>query len=100
LSEEKLKTLVDSLVKIREAINELLAKITPKTLAEVEKAIPEECRDLLTYEENNTYFILKPRAYLGSENFVKVLDTVKQFGGEYISAGKNSHFRILKGVQA
>lgn len=97
MSEEKLKTLIDDLIKIREAINSLLAKIAPKSLEQLKQSIPQECRDLLTYEQNQNYYIIKPRQFLGSENFAKVLDTVKEYGGEYVSKGKESHFRVLKG---
>ncbi len=98
MSEEKLKTLIDDLIKIREAINSLLAKICPKSLEEVKTSIPQECKELITYEENQKYYILKPKAFLGSENFGKILNAIRGFGGEYVSAGKNSHFRILKGA--
>jgi len=38
--------------------------------------------------------IIKPRQFLGSENFAKIASTVRGIGGEYISAGKESHFRV------
>jgi len=97
MAEEKVKALVEDLIKIREAINTLLAKICPKSLEQLKTSIPQECRDLLTYEQNQNYYILKPKAYLGSENFAKILHAVREFGGEYVSSGKDSHFRVLKG---
>ena len=55
---------------------------------------PEDLRSLLSFEEQADAVILKPRQFLGSENFAKIADIVKQHGGEWVSAGKNSYFRI------
>lgn len=55
---------------------------------------PEDLRTLLSFEQKEGFCIIKPRQFLGSENFAKIADIVKQHGGEYISAGKESHFRI------
>jgi hypothetical protein len=51
---------------------------------------------LLNIEERNDYIIIKPRQFLGSENFAKIASAVRGMGGEYISAGKDSHFRVPK----
>ena len=57
---------------------------------------PEDLDNLLTFEEKTDYIMIKPRQFLGSENFAKVASAVRGMGGEYISAGKDSHFRIYK----
>ncbi|MEM3357206.1 MAG: hypothetical protein QXL91_03720 [Candidatus Bathyarchaeia archaeon] len=54
----------------------------------------EDLRQLLTFEEKEGFLIIKPRQFLGSENFAKIADVVRGAGGEYISNGKQSHFRI------
>ena len=38
--------------------------------------------------------IIKPRQFLGSENFARIAAVVRNAGGEYVSAGKDSHFRV------
>ncbi len=60
---------------------------------------PSELGDLLSFEEEDNYIIVKPRQYLGGENFAKIASIVRGAGGEYISAGKESHFRIPKKPQ-
>jgi hypothetical protein len=55
---------------------------------------PEDLRGLLSFEQKEGFCIIKPRQFLGSENFEKIADIVKGQGGEYISAGKDSHFKI------
>jgi len=37
---------------------------------------------------------IKPRQFLGSDNFAKIASIVRGAGGQYISAGKDTHFRI------
>jgi hypothetical protein len=67
-----------------------------KALEDVRMAFPDDLEDLLSFEEKDDYVIIKPRQFLGSENFSKIASTVRGMGGEYVSAGKASHFRIPK----
>lgn len=67
-----------------------------KFVDDVRLAFPEELETLLNFQEKDDYIIVKPRQFLGSENFAKIASTVRGLGGEYISAGKDSHFRVPK----
>lgn len=67
-----------------------------KTLTEVQNAFPQDLKDLLAFSENSEAFIIKPRQFLGSENFAKIAEIVKALNGQYISRGKESHFSIPK----
>lgn len=51
-------------------------------------------------DSNSMFVILKPKQYLGSENFATVASIVRSFGkdGMYVSEGRNSHFKISKAV--
>jgi hypothetical protein len=55
---------------------------------------PEDLRALLSFEETAGGWKITPRAYLGPEIFRKAMGIVRQHGGQYVSAGKDSHFRI------
>jgi hypothetical protein len=55
---------------------------------------PKDLEDMLIFEETEEYVVIKPRRYLGSENFAKIASIVRDAGGEYVSAGKDSHFRV------
>jgi hypothetical protein len=55
---------------------------------------PEALRGLLSFEQQGNYIIIKPQQFLGSENFSDVARIVQGNGGNYVSAGKESHFRI------
>ena len=59
-------------------------------------SFPEEHEARLSFDEKGYYIIIKPKQFLGSENFAKIASAVRGMGGEYISAGKDSHFRVPK----
>jgi hypothetical protein len=67
-----------------------------KSIEDIRMAFPEDLENLLSFEEKDEYIMIKPRQFLGSENFAKIASTVRGMGGEYISAGKDSHFRVTK----
>lgn len=67
-----------------------------KSVEDVRVAFPEDLEALLSFQEKDDYIIVKPRQFLGSENFAKIASAVRGMGGEYISAGKDSHFRVPK----
>jgi hypothetical protein len=67
-----------------------------KELDDVRLAFPEDMETLLSFQEKSDYIMVKPKQFLGSENFAKIASTVRGLGGEYISAGKDSHFRVPK----
>ncbi len=67
-----------------------------KAVEDIRMMFPDDLEALLSFEEKDDYVIIKPRQFLGSENFSKIASTVRGLGGEYISAGKGSHFRIPK----
>lgn len=55
---------------------------------------PESLMNMLNFTQERGYIIIKPRQFLGSENFAKIAAVVRDVGGEYVSAGKESHFRL------
>ena len=69
---------------------------TKTAVDDVRLAFPEDLEALLGFQEKGDYIIVKPKQFLGSENFAKIASAVRGLGGEYISAGKDSHFRVPK----
>jgi hypothetical protein len=63
---------------------------------EVKQAFSAELAGMLLFEETGSFVIVKPRRFLGSDNFAKIASVVRELGGEYVSAGRNSHFKIGK----
>ncbi len=72
------------------------AGLKQRSLDEIRMSFPEELEARLSFEEKGDYMIIKPKQFLGSENFAKIASAVRGMGGEYISAGKESHFRVPK----
>jgi hypothetical protein len=72
-----------------------LAKISA-ALADFKDA---EQKPVLTINanENTMFYIIKTTGFLGTDVFAKIARLIKtDFGGEYVSQGKASHFRISK----
>jgi len=67
-------------------------------IKEVKQAFSSELEGMLTFEERGNYIIVRPRRFLGSDNFAKIASIVRNLGGEYISAGRNSHFKVSKEI--
>jgi hypothetical protein len=67
-----------------------------RSLDDTRMSFPEELETRLSFDEKGDYIIIKPKQFLGSENFAKIASAVRGMGGEYISAGKDSHFRVPK----
>ncbi len=65
-----------------------------RTTDDVRVLFPKDLEEMLTFEESGEYVVVKPRQYLGSDNFAKIASIIREAGGEYVSAGKESHFRI------
>jgi hypothetical protein len=79
--------------------------ITPQTetktrsLEDVRMSFPEDLETKLDFEDKEDYITVKPKQFLGSDNFAKIASAIRGMGGEYISAGKDSHFRVPKKKQ-
>ena len=69
---------------------------TASDVERVQNAFPPELKAMLSFEDSGGYVIVKPRRFLGSENFAKVASIIREIGGEYISSGRESHFRVKK----
>ncbi|UCC58589.1 MAG: hypothetical protein JSW14_01325 [Candidatus Bathyarchaeum sp.] len=67
-----------------------------RSIKDVKQAFSSELQGMLTFEESENYIVVRPRRFLGSDNFAKIASVVRNVGGEYISAGKSSHFKVPK----
>ena len=66
------------------------------SIEDVKMMFPEDLENMLSFEDKEDYIMIKPRQFLGSENFAKIASIIRGIGGDYISAGKESHFRVPK----
>ena len=65
-------------------------------IKDVKQAFSSELAGMLLFEESGNFIIVKPRRFLGSDNFAKIASVVRDLGGEYVSAGRDSHFKLTK----
>lgn len=65
-------------------------------IEDIRMMFPKDLENMLLFEDKGDFILIKPRQYLGSENFAKIASIIRGAGGEYISAGKESHFRVPK----
>jgi len=92
---------IDVLVKIGSKFYE--GKLHPQEVGHPAKlpdqktpVFPEPYGEMVTVKDEGDYWVIRPRQYLGTENFAEILRIVKVYNGAYVSAGKSSHFRIPK----
>ncbi|MDR2700213.1 MAG: hypothetical protein LBC12_05325 [Nitrososphaerota archaeon] len=67
-----------------------------RSLDDIRMSFPEDLETKLSFEDKESYITVKPKQFLGSDNFAKIASTIRGMDGEYISAGKDSHFRVPK----
>jgi hypothetical protein len=67
-----------------------------RSIKDVKQAFSPELAGMLLFEERDHFIVVKPRRFLGSDNFARIAAIVRDLNGEYVSAGKNSHFNIPK----
>ena len=70
-----------------------------RTIEDAQKVFPSDLARMLYFEETDEYIIIRPRQYLGSDNFAKIASIIRdQLKGEYVSAGRESHFRVPRNI--
>jgi hypothetical protein len=57
---------------------------------------PEPYAEMVEVTDQGTYWKVRPRTFLQTSDFAEIARIVKEHNGEYVSAGKASHFRIPK----
>jgi len=69
----------------------------PRTMVEEVKSKLAEHLDMLSITEEAEGIIVRPTSYLGRDKFASIAALIRELGGNYISAGKESRFIIPKG---
>jgi hypothetical protein len=96
---DMLNGLEASIVKMKQQIAKLAgvaeaaASAQPVQLEKLKQSFGELAA-YLTFTVKEGKAVLTPRQFLGAENFAKIAKIVREHGGEYISAGKESRFEM------
>ncbi len=65
-----------------------------RSVEDIRSSFSSDLEEMLTFEETGDHIMIKPRRFLGSDNFARIASVIRSLGGEYISAGKDSHFKV------
>ncbi|MGD2066992.1 MAG: hypothetical protein PVI43_07500 [Candidatus Bathyarchaeota archaeon] len=79
-------------------VTSVVASEKTRDINDVKQAFSSELAGMLLFDDGGKFIIVKPRRFLGSDNFAKIASIVRDLGGEYVSAGRNSHFNVPKVV--
>jgi len=63
-------------------------------IEEVKALFPADLQKLLSFQMAEGCCIIRPTQYLGTENFSSIANIVRAYSGEYVSCGRDSHFKI------
>lgn len=105
MDEKLLKLFADMADRFEETANDIRSYIAEKKGVEQPQGgrqgsapvFPDDLAKLVKITDEGSFWKVKPVKFLGSQNFAAIADiVVKQYGGDYISAGKESHFRVPK----
>ena len=81
---------------VKQPFPQPLSEPEPSQIESVKMMFPEDLENLLTFTDEGDHIKVKPRQFLGSDNFAKIASVIRAANGEYVSAGKESHFRVPK----
>jgi hypothetical protein len=94
---KRIREIVDKLdTELKEARAIINGEYKPARLPSNAPIFPEPYGEMVDVTDQGTYWQIKPRQFLGTENFAEIARFVKAKNGEYVSAGKSSHFRVPK----
>ena len=92
-----LRLIVRDLEEIKEALGSVggEAKLESLTIDDVQRVFPDSLAGTVYFEETDEHIIVRPRGYLGPDTFKEIAGIVRdRLGGDYVSAGRDSHFLI------
>lgn len=73
-----------------------LKTLEEETVKDVKVLFPDEITELLTFEDKGDHIKVSPRKFLGAEDFAKIASIIREAQGEYVSQGRDSHFKVPK----
>ena len=81
---------------VRNQILQLYGPVDYSNISDIELRFTEQQASKLSFQLVGENWIIRPKQYLGEQMFGDIAATVRNLGGEYISAGKDSHFRVKR----
>lgn len=88
---EASRMFMDELIEARKLLASVPSHCLKITFAE---KFPEELRMRLSFFDKGSHIRVEPKHYPGNELSAKIAAVIKDLGGEDVSAGRSSHFRV------
>jgi len=87
--------------RLHQELGELLSKYveTVPFVEQVRMLFPEQYLRILKIYEDGDFVIVMPKSFIDPKDYSKIAAIVREVKGEYVSQGKQSHFRIKKVCQ-
>lgn len=80
----------------RQQILQLYGPVDYNYISDIELEFTEQQTKLLIFEQKENLWIIKPKYHLEKQDFADIAARVRELGGEYISAGKDSRFQVKR----
>ena len=77
-------------------IRKKVSKDGKNALEKIKAKFNSKWVEFLDFEVDDQNYIIKPKKYLGANMFYELSARIHRLDGFYVSAGKNSHFKIPK----
>lgn len=71
-----------------------MSESKPESAEDVKTMLGSEITKYLAISQHEQTIVIKPRQFLGRDLFGKIARKIREMGGVYVSAGKQSHFEI------
>jgi hypothetical protein len=91
---DTLQDLEGILYSARQRILQQYGPVDYNYITDIELKFTEQQTKQLSFEQQGNLWIIRPKYHLEKQDFTDIAQTVRNLGGEYISAGKDSHFRV------
>lgn len=69
-------------------------KLNLEIIQKVKERFLDKWVERIDFSHQENFIIVKTKQYLNTDDFEELRAIIKDFGGEYVSAGKDSHFKI------
>ncbi len=69
-------------------------KLNLEIIQKVKERFLDKWIERIEFLHQENFIIVKTKQYLNTDDFEELRAIIKDFGGEYVSAGKDSHFKI------
>jgi len=69
-------------------------KLNLEIIQKVKERFLDKWVERIDFSHQENFIIVKTKQYLNTDDFEELRAIINDFGGEYVSAGKDSHFKI------